>query len=132
MHHDTNATNLTAALRVFIGECVHSIEQLEILLFLFRSDTAKTLSEIVEKLRNHPDSCQHRLTELELHQLIVRDSGTPPRFRFYAGSDERRRMVTLLAEEYSVRRHRVIDVIYAPSITGAESFSEAFKVRRDN
>lgn len=125
------STHNQAELRVFIGACVRSVEQLEILLCLVRGDVERTLDEIVQKLRNHPESCERRLAELVADGLVAVSDSSPPRYRFAPQSETQARLVRALDEAYVERRHWIIDAIYAPALSGAHSFAESFKMRRD-
>lgn len=122
------ATGIPDGARRLIAREIDSVEKLEVLLFL-RSGAARawTPDEVSASLRSDPTSVLRRLEALAEGGLAqVGEDG----FRYAAAGDDARDVADL-AECYAKRRHSVISLIFGGPDEGIRSFSDAFRLRRD-
>lgn len=97
-------------LRAFIARNIHSVEQLEILLFLRRrADTAHTAPGIARELHFDVRSTANRLGELDRVGLLRQTAEG----YHYAAAGALDAAVRLLHDAYVDRRVAVISAIYA-------------------
>lgn len=112
----------------FISNHISSVEQLEVLLLLFRSpDTYWGVDAIGHQLSLPLDIVGSRVRELRRTGL-VREGQTGAVYRFDAADPERVRMVELIAREYREKRIAVINAIYSANLTRLRTFADAFKI----
>lgn len=112
----------------FVSRHVESLEQLEILLLLHSApNKIWTVSEIFQRIQSTQISVQHRLLQLQAAGLVASDANG---FRFAPANEDLANCVAGLAENYRERRVRIIEAIYAPRKDPAQSFADAFKLRR--
>lgn len=88
-----------------------------------------TLSEIFQKIQSTQISVQHRLFQLQAAGLV---EGDDRGYRFKPANAELAACVAALAENYRLRRVRIIEAIYAPKKDAAQTFADAFKLRRND
>jgi predicted transcriptional regulator len=123
---------LPDAVRRFIAAHINSVEQLEVLLLL-RADPAREWvpGEVSRELATAPDAAALRLADLEAHGLVRGRLDPVPRYRYGKLSRSKEADVAALADAYAKRRVAVITEIFAEP-SPAESFSDAFRLRRDD
>ncbi|MBS1984739.1 MAG: hypothetical protein JST16_11255 [Bdellovibrionales bacterium] len=117
---------------MFIKKYLDSIEQLEILLLLYRTPTTEwTLERLSQEMRTSQTSARNRLNSLVSAGLVVvvHNEGEPA-FRYVDTNEQLHYQVSLLEQEYKIRRMRVIDCIYAPPAEKMLTFKDAFKIRK--
>lgn len=115
----------------FIAKYVVSLEQLEILLLLSESpDRFFTSDEIFRIIQSNQTSIAQRLTTLHEQGLLHRE-GNPPTYCFRPRSEDLGQSVALMRDLYRERRVRVIEEIFKPRTSAAQSFADAFKIRKD-
>jgi hypothetical protein len=120
---------LSSRLRAFLRRSIPSVEHVEMLVLL-RADPSRSWSagEVAEELRRSAQSAAARLRELQRSKLAVRyEDG---RYAYLAGEDDD--VVAELEREYSVRRVRLIESIYAPGGDPARFFADAFRLWEDD
>jgi predicted ArsR family transcriptional regulator len=125
-------SDLPSNVRRFIADHLNSVEQLEVLLLL-RSDPQRvwTASEVSSELVSTPDAAALRLADLEEHGLISSEDGPVARYRYGRPSRKLESDVSAVATAYEKRRVKVISEIFSGPATPAESFSDAFRLWRD-
>lgn len=110
----------------FLDEHIVSIEQLEILLLLLRSQERPWTAETASKeLYTQADSAAAWLADLTRRGLLAQ---TSDRYRYAAGGDLDA-IVQLVATTYAQRRIRVIRRVFAVAKDPASAFSDAFRLR---
>ena len=120
---------ISTAVCEFIHKQIHSLEQLEILLFLAsKNGAAATVLEIFSLLQSSQASIRERLQQLKAGGLVAETGGDE--FRFEPKTVELKKLVEQLALNYGERRVKVIETIYAKKQDSMESFAEAFRFRR--
>jgi predicted transcriptional regulator len=107
---------------------IESVEQLEVLLFLFQWEQGWTASEIFSKIQSSQSSIELRLSQLESAGFILKDS--EGRYRFNRTDEKLTRVVSDLADCYRTMRVRIIEAIYARKTDAVQTFADAFKFRR--
>lgn len=125
-----NSSIFSENLVQFIGRYIEAVETLEILLLL-REHRARTWSaqEVNDSLRSSLASVTHRLDDLAGYQLLARSERG---FRYEPDSPRLAALVDELAVAYRDRRHRVIELIFSKPTREIHSFSNAFKIKRED
>jgi hypothetical protein len=122
-HHE-----ISDKLKEFIYSYIDSVEQLEVLLFLWtRSDTWHSFEEIGNDLRLNPTSVGNRLRKFN-EQGLIEKAEDSERFLFKSGSPVEN-IISELSEHYRIRKHRVFELIFSPS-KKARVFADAFGVKK--
>jgi hypothetical protein len=123
---------LPAAVRRFIAAHINSVEQLEVLLLL-RSDPTREWApgEVSTELATSHDAAALRLADLEAQGLVRARLDPVPRYRYANLPAKREAEVADVADAYAKRRVAVITEIFSEP-SPAESFSDAFRLRRDD
>jgi hypothetical protein len=115
----------------FVRAHIQSVEQLEVLLLLFRTAPQEWSAVAVSReLRIDPVSAARRLDGFHAGELLhVRAGGEALCYR-YAATPERDATVRLLADYYSERRTRLIEFIFAAPVRDVRVFADAFRLRK--
>ncbi len=127
-------SGIPPAVRKLISKHIHSLEQLEVLLLLYRSPEREwTVQEVNEHIRSSDVSIAGRLEGLQAAGFLVLNASQPsgPSYRFSPRSEELRRSVPVLAGAYQEMRLQVIELIFGRSSASLREFSNAFKIRKD-
>jgi hypothetical protein len=112
--------------RQVIARHIESVQQVEILALLREEpERGWTVADISRSLHIAPAACEAWLDEFAAARLVDRDGDG---FRHAA----RTRDADDLVECYSRRRLAVIDSIYNKPSTAIQSFSDAFRLRKDD
>ncbi len=125
-----SSSGLPDEVKAFVLEHIDSIEQLEVLLCLFRQPQHEfTAEEVCAELRIGTGACVDRLKSLESHGLL--EQAPSGGFRF--GSDpERNRRVWALSQAYLERRVAMINLIFSKPTEKLRTFANAFRFRKDD
>lgn len=123
--------SLPAELVAFLHQYIHSVRQLEGLLFLSaRPDQTFTVEAVTTELRSNAGAMRRWLDEFAARGLVLA-SGNPMVYRFTPGDPHLHEMVTILAREYKVRPLKIIDVVVNRSTGQMMSFMNAFQIGKD-
>jgi hypothetical protein len=115
--------------RRFLLQCIDSVEQLEVLLHLYRTpEQAWSCDSIALALYSNPASIARRLAGLYSNGLLTQTSSSA--YRYQPKTAELDGIVSQLAETYRQRRVAVITVIASKPMENVRAFSEAFRLRR--
>lgn len=118
--------------RAFIGNCIKSVGQLEVLLALHAEPKRGwTVHEVSDRLRTSEAAAAEQLHQLESHDLANRVGDSPATYQYAPRDEETARAVRDTADAYARRRVSVISLIYANPNEKLRSFSNAFKLRED-
>lgn len=118
-------------MRRFILRHIHTLEQLEILVFLLESaPRAFSDQEIASSLRTTADSARSRLSRLHGDGIIALTSDTTPKYLYKPRSEALDREARALLASYRERRVAVITQIFAPPAERAMLFAEAFRIKK--
>jgi len=111
-----------------LSDHITSVEQLEVLLLLFRHPWEPWTSDrVTEELRTSPSSAHQRLSDLVARGLL-RIEQNPERFIAEPrwASD-----VAGLARAYSERRYTVINLIFSKPIDNLKVYADAFRFKKE-
>jgi hypothetical protein len=121
---------IPASIRQYVFENIDSVEQLEILLFLRdQTKTWHTSETIASNLRINPKSARNRLAHLHELGLLSQSPEDTEKFIFAPRTPELTDLVQLLGEEYKIRKHRVLEIIFSPA-KRARQFAAAFAITK--
>jgi hypothetical protein len=127
---DVPNESLTAEVRDFIAEYVHSVEQLEILCLLLENDPKDwSAEEVFRQVQSSERSVSKCLESFRKNGLI--NSPAPGRYRMAFERPEAFATVRELAKAYRERRVAVIQSIYERPHDTLQDFADAFKLRKD-
>lgn len=119
-------------LRSFIARFVGSVEQIEVLLLLFRhSERSWTAEEISRHLRSSTTSIESRLRLLRKQGFLKQDLNDRGRVSFGPRDPDLARLVELLEAEYRTRMVRVIEAVYAGATDKMMALVDAFDLRTE-
>lgn len=115
--------------RRFLLQCIDSVEQLEVLLHLYRTPEQSWSSDAIAlALYSNPASIARRLAGLSSHGLLTLTSSSA--YRYQPKTAELDATVSRLAETYRQRRVAVISIIASKPMENVRAFSEAFRLRK--
>ena len=113
----------------FLHQNIESVEQLEVLLLLWRApERGWTSDEVATAVYSHPSSVVRRLAML-LGQGLLRER-EPGCYQYAPRTAELHATVTRLDHIYRERRVAVITLIASKPIENVRAFSDAFRIRR--
>ena len=122
-------TPLPDDVRQFLHQNIESVEQLEVLLLLWRTpNRGWTSEEVATAVYSHPSSVIRRLAML-LGQGLLRER-EPGCFQYAPRTGELHAAVTHVDQVYRERRVAVITLIASKPIENVRAFSDAFRLRR--
>jgi hypothetical protein len=118
--------------RALIADHVHSISQLDLLLFLHGAGgRALTAADVSRELRIPERLAEGQLLDFTAAGLVVADTAAPPSFRL----DRESRHAPVVAELgrcVAERRRAVHDLILTGPSDDVQVFSDAFRLRRED
>ena len=120
---------LPETVRCFIIDHVESVEQLEILLLLFRRpEEAWSAEGVARELRISELSAGERLEDLNRDGLVARvHDGVAEAYRYSAQDAQLDESVRGLASAYAERRVTVINLIFSKPTDKIRTFANAFR-----
>ena len=115
--------------RQFLHQHIDSVEQLEVLLLLWRTpNRGWTSEEVATAVYSHPSSVVRRLALLLGHGLLrEREPGC---YQYAPRTAEQHETVTRVDHMYRERRVAVITLIASKPIENVRAFSDAFRIRK--
>jgi hypothetical protein len=122
-------TGLPEDVHHFLHQNIDSVEQLEVLLLLWRTPARGwTSEEVAAAVYSHPTSVVRRLAML-LGQGLLRER-EPGCYQYSPRTADLHETVTRLDHMYRERRVAVITLIASKPIENVRAFSDAFRIRR--
>jgi hypothetical protein len=119
-------------MRRFVGERIHSVAQLELLLILHRDPSVEWTAESAgRELRYPSDWVAQQLAGFQRTGLVGRGAGEHRTYR-YRARPRLARIVDELAETFSRRRSTITELIYRRAQADMECFSDAFRLRDED
>ena len=113
----------------FLHQNIDSVEQLEVLLLLWRTpERGWTSDDVATAVYSHPSSVVRRLAML-LGQGLLRER-EPGCYQYAPRTADLHDTVTRLDHVYRERRVAVITLIASKPIENVRAFSDAFRIRR--
>jgi hypothetical protein len=117
----------------FVRRHIQSVEQLEVLLLLYRNAGREwTASEVSDELRTGIASAAARLEDLQSSGLLSSQTSHPKRYHFSPAQRSLESSVAELAVIYEQRRYTIIDLIFSKPLDKIRVFANAFKLRRED
>ena len=133
---DVSIEEIPQDVRSLINDHIESVAQLEALLLLQAHPQQDfPAAEVGKELRIEPNWAAEQLTHLcarGLAACLDAGPGNLPVFRYGPRSVEIDRAVAGLARAYADRRVSVITLIFSKPVDKLRSFTDAFKLRRDD
>jgi len=125
-------SGLTDRVRAFVRENIQAVEQVEVLLLLFRTAPREwTAMAVGRELRIDPVSAARRLSDFEARSLIKARPGDEALLYWYDGaSGSVDRAISELATAYRDRRTGVINLVLAAPSEDVRVFADAFRLRK--
>ncbi len=118
--------------RQLLVEHIHSVEQLEILLLLYRQKAREwSAEEVARELRIHPGSTAGRLQDLQARGFLS-SRGEPTRRYLYQSVPGTDQAVDGLAVAYTEWRVKILELIFSKPIQNILVFADAFKLRDED
>jgi hypothetical protein len=115
--------------RNFIGQKIHSVAQLELLLLLRgASEHLWTAEEIAKPLYIQPQTAASLLADLVANGFAVQSG---PGFYYQPANDIVASLIDRLANLYQERRVAVTSEIYSKPVDFVKAFADAFRVRKE-
>lgn len=119
-------------MKAFLVEQLDSVAQLEALLLLHASPEQQfSAADLSRELRIDPAWAEPTLAGLSSRGTVTRIEGDPVLYRFGAKTPEIREAIEQLAATYATRRVSVIALIFSKPPSPLRSFSDAFRLRKD-
>jgi DNA-binding MarR family transcriptional regulator len=124
-------SSLSEALRAFIREHIASVEQVEVLLLLYRSSPREWSAVAVgRELRIDPVSAARRLADFQDRGLISVGASEEALVYWYEDSfPASDRMIAELDREFRDRRTSIISLIFSNPSDDLRAFADAFRLR---
>lgn len=114
--------------RRFVGDEIHSVEQLEILLRLHRQPSEWwTAERMADELRTSRASVAGRLADMTARGLLEAQADS---YRYRPAKPETERLVQMLDRLYNERRVAMITLIFSKPLDSIRDFSDAFRIRK--
>jgi DNA-binding MarR family transcriptional regulator len=125
---------ITDDVKRFIHDHIHSVEQLEVLLLLAGSGRQEwDAAAVSQKLYIQAASAETRLADLQARGfLTVRMDGPHKRYSFASLSAAQEQTIRGLDAAYKMRKDSVINLIFSRPADNIRSFSDAFRIRRQD
>lgn len=108
---------------------IQSVWQLELLLFLKSATSALTLEQIAKSVYMSADVIETALNDFEKMGLVGFDANKTKTFFYSPSNSEIRESAEQTCQTYNAQRVQVIHFIYSTPI---QSFSDAFKIRKED
>ena len=118
--------------RQFVQKYIRSFDQLEVLLLVSAlPDRQWSVEDVYNVVRSSPAVVMERLESLATAGIVSRN-GQPPVYRYQPKDEKMAHAISALSATYKLSRHRIVELIYAPSRSDdpVTSFSEAFRFKR--
>lgn len=124
--------SIPVEVRQFVESHIRSLDQLEVLLLVSAlPDREWSVDDVYNVVRSSPAVVAERLASFEKAGIFVR-SQDPPVYQYRPRNEELARVISSLSGIYKMSRHRIVELIYAPSRTDdpITSFTDAFRFRK--
>jgi DNA-binding Lrp family transcriptional regulator len=128
-----HTSDVPEEVRRFIAHHIDSVEQLEILLLLYREPgRAWSPEAVARELRIASESAGERLEDMVSDGLLKRHGAGPDEYRYDPKDMKLDDAVRGLAATYAKRRVTVINLIYSKPIDKILTFADAFRLKKED
>lgn len=118
-----------ADVKEFLGQNIHSVAQLEVLLMLRAESERRWSAEDVAKiLYVQPPMAKNMLTDLVQRGVVVQSEAC---FRYRPTNDGMGALIDRVAQLYRERRVAVTYEIYSKPMNVVRAFADAFRLRKE-
>lgn len=124
-----SAAQIPEPVAEFIRQHIHSVLQLELLLWLREKPGKWSVEQVAAELRITDQSAQFRLRDLSLRNLVVEDTQDRT-YSYGPKTPALADIVEQLQECYATTRYSVINLIFAVPGDSARSLADAFRIRK--
>ena len=124
-----SSSSLPPELRAFLFSCIDSLEQVELLVALARTEMPRTTREIGAELGLAEASARAHLETLKARGLLTVKVGDELAYRYQPKTIELARYTEQLLQHYDSSRLDVLTYVSTRSRTALKQFSDAFKLR---
>jgi hypothetical protein len=124
--------SIPVEVRQFVESHIRSLDQLEVLLLVSAlPDREWSVDDVYNVVRSSPGVVAERLESFEKAGILVR-SQDPPLYQYRPRTQDLAHAISSLSGIYKMSRHRIVELIYAPSRTDdpITSFTDAFRFRK--
>ena len=127
-----SAAEIPDAVQKFIAQNLESAELLETLL-LMHSQPGREWApdDVARAIYTVPAGATRRLEQLVALGLASTNGASSPRYRYTPANPRLRDDVDALASTYREHRVAVVNLIYGQARDPAQSFADAFRLRKD-
>jgi hypothetical protein len=118
--------------RQFVEKYIHSLDQLEVLLLVSAlPDRNWSVDDVYNVVRSSPAVVTERLEFFTEAGMLTR-SGEPPVYRYQPRTEQLGQAISSISVAYKLSRHRIVELIYAPSRMDdpLTSFTDAFRFKK--
>ena len=124
--------DIPADVRQFVAEFITTADQLDILLLLHAEPSKGwTARQVSEAIFTVPTAATIRLEQLVSVGLLNSDGAADPVYRYAPTTESLRRRLDALAHAYRSNRVGVIQLVFKKPVDPLQSFSDAFRLRKD-
>jgi predicted ArsR family transcriptional regulator len=124
-----SSKSLSPELRAFLFSCIDSLEQVELLVALARTEASRTTREIGAELGLSESSARVHLETLKARGLLAVKVADELAYRYQPKTTELARYTEQLLQHYDTSRLDVLTYVSTRSRTALKQFSDAFKLR---
>jgi hypothetical protein len=124
---------ITPEIQRLVAEHIDAADQLDILLLLHSApDRAWTAREVSESVFTVPTAATMRLEQLVQAGFLASTGGADPSYTYRPATPGLGDQVDALAAVYRANRVGVIQLVFQKAADPLKSFSNAFRLRRDD
>ena len=125
-----SANDIPENVRQFLSQYIGTVNDLEVLLMLMQVRREWRALEVGERMYLDEDSARAVLSRLVASGLIEAMDEDPVRYHYRASGDTDA-VIQCLADTYARMRVRVIELVYQSPTRVIQSFSDAFRIKRE-
>ena len=123
---------ITPEIKRLVAEHIDAADQLDILLLLHSAPhRGWTAREVSESVFTVPTAATLRLEQLVQAGFLATSGGADPSYTYRPATPALREQVDALAAVYRANRVAVIQLVFQKAADPLKSFSDAFRLRRD-
>ena len=125
--------DITPEIQRLVAEHIDGADQLDILLLLHSApDRAWTAREVSESVFTVPTAATMRLEQLVQAGFLATTGGADPSYAYRPATEVLGRQIDTLAAVYRANRVAVIQLVFQKAADPLKTFSNAFRLRREN
>jgi hypothetical protein len=122
---------LKEELKGFIRQYITSLEELEVLLIMFKEpERFWTAEEIFAITQSNVVSIGRRLKYLSESGFLKESDGPRPKYQFCPNSPELAQRIAELKDAYAISKYKIFDAIFSVPRGQAKLFADSFKLKR--